>query len=77
MSRVQTGGADFLILAALRAGHRQLPGIAAYARVERQWARSVLNRLRSSGQIRRYGNTRHARYIPVKRRRRNVQANAR
>lgn len=68
MSRVEPGGADFLIEEAIRAGHDQVPGIADYARVEPMAARDALNRLRKSGRVRRYGNTRHARYVLVKRR---------
>jgi DNA-binding MarR family transcriptional regulator len=68
MSRAPVGGADWLILEALRAGHRTVPAIADYARVEQAAARAALNRLRTTGQVRRYGDRRGARYIAVKRR---------
>lgn len=71
MSNAPIGGADFLIVQAIAAGHHQVPGIANYARVEPVAARAALNRLRRSGRIRRYGTTRFARYILVKRRSRN------
>jgi hypothetical protein len=68
------GGADFLIIQAIKAGHHQVPAIAHYARVERLAARAALNRLRTQGKVRRYGNTRFARYILVNRRRRLTSA---
>lgn len=64
-----TGGADFLIVQAIRAGHHQVPSIARHACVEPLAARTALNRLRRRGKVRRYGTTRFARYILVKRRR--------
>jgi hypothetical protein len=63
-----TGGADFLIVQAIEAGREQVPGIAEFAQIEPLAVRASLNRLRSSGRVRRYGNTRFARYILVKRR---------
>ncbi len=68
MSRAPVGGADFLILEAIRAGHDTAPTIGAYAKVEPLAVRDALNRLRTSGQVRRYGKTRFARYIVVNRR---------
>jgi hypothetical protein len=65
-----TGGADFLIIGALTAGYDQVPAIANWARVEPTAARAALNRLRGQGRVRRYGNTRFARYVLVKKRRR-------
>ena len=67
--RAPVGGADFLILEAIRAGHATVPTIIAnYARVEQGAAREALNRLRTTGQVRRYGDKRGSRYIVVKRR---------
>jgi hypothetical protein len=59
------GGSDFLIIGAIKAGHRQVPAIANWARVEQMFARAVLNRLRTQGKVRRYGNTRSAKYSLV------------
>jgi hypothetical protein len=67
VSRAPVGGADFLILQALRAGCSSVPTIAHYARVEQLAARGALNRLRTTGQVRRYGDKRGARYIVVNR----------
>lgn len=66
--RAPVGGADWLILEAIRAGHSTVPAIANYARVEQGAAREALNRLRTTGQVRRYGDKRGSRYIVVKRR---------
>lgn len=63
------GGADFLIVQAIEAGHHQVPDIAEFARLEPLVARAALNRMRTEGQLRRYGNTRFARYVLVRRRR--------
>lgn len=70
MGAAITGGADFLIIGAIRAGHRQVPAIAAWARIEPLAARLALNRMRRHGQVRRYGTTRFAHYSLVKKRRR-------
>lgn len=64
------GGADFLILEALRSGHRSVEAIAAYACVEMAAARKALNRLRTQDQVRRYGERRGAKYSAVRKRRR-------
>lgn len=68
-----SGGADWLIVAAIKAGHHQVPGIADYARVEPLAARNALNRLRRRGKVRRRGNTKHARYFLTKRRKDSVR----
>lgn len=68
MSRAPVGGADFLIVQAIQAGNKQLPTIAAWARVEQPAARASLNRLRKAGRVRCYGTTRHARYVLIERR---------
>jgi len=66
MSRAPVGGADWLILDALRAGHKTVPAIAGYARVEQAAAREALNRLRTQDQVRRYGTKRGAFYVAVR-----------
>ena len=65
--RVAVGAADWLIVEAIRAGHSTVPAIANYARVEQGAARDALNRMRHTGQVRRYGDKRGARYIVVNR----------
>lgn len=62
------GGADFLIFEALRAGHKTVPAIAAYCCIEQLAAREALNRLRTKGRLRRYGDKRGAWYRIVKKR---------
>lgn len=74
MSRAPVGGADFLIVQAIQAGNAQLPGIATWAQVEQVAARDALNRLRKEGRVRRYGTTRHARYVVIERRRKGAKA---
>jgi len=68
--RAPAGGADWLIVQAIEAGHSSLLAIADYARVEPAAAREALNRLRRSGQVRRYGATKSARYVRIHRRQR-------
>ena len=67
------GGADWLVLDAVRAGHQSLASIAVYARVEPAWARQALNRLRRQRQVRMYGDKRGARYVAVKAPKRQVK----
>lgn len=66
--RAPVGGADWLIVDALKAGHVTLQAIAAYARVEPMAAREALRRLRRAGQVRMYGAKRGARYTFIHRR---------
>lgn len=66
--RAPVGGADFLIEQAIQAGHRTVPAIADWARVEQGAARDALNRLRTTGRVRRYGDRRGAKYSLVNRR---------
>lgn len=68
MSDAPIGGADFLIIEAIKAGRRTVPQISAWAKIEPLAVRAAVNRLRTSGRLRRYGNTRFARYVLVKRR---------
>lgn len=64
MGKIHDGAGDWLILQAMDDGHESVPAIAKAAHV-----RAALNRLRTTGKVRRYGNTKHSRYIRVKRRR--------
>jgi len=70
MGRAPEGGADWLILDALKSGRRTLPAIADYARVEVAAARAALNRQRRLGNVRMYGDKRGARYTFINRRKR-------
>lgn len=65
--RAPVGAADWLILEALKAGHRTVPAIANYARVEQAAARAALNRQRHLGNVRMYGDRRGARYTLINR----------
>lgn len=66
MSAPAPGSADWLVLEAVKAGHRTLAAIADYARVEQPWARQALGRLRRRRKVRMYGDKRGARYVPVR-----------
>lgn len=68
MADAPIGGADFLIIGAIKAGKITVPAISAWAQIEPIAVRAALNRLRTTGRLRRYGNTKHARYVLVKRR---------
>ena len=63
------GGADFLIIQAIENGRDRVPGIAEFACIEPLAVREALNRMRTEGRVRRYGNTRFARYVLVRQRR--------
>lgn len=69
MSQAPIGGADFLIIEAIMAGHEKLLAIAKFAKVEPSAAREALERLRTTGRVRRYGATKKVRYVLVQRRR--------
>ena len=68
MAVTREGGTVRLVLEALDAGHRTVPEIARYARVEALAAREALALLRTTGDVRRYGNTKYAWYRRVRRR---------
>lgn len=72
MARIPQGGADWIVLDAVKAGRRRLPAIAEWARVEMAAARAALRRLRRRGDVRMYGAKRGAYYTFINRGRRRA-----